>query len=189
MSVGKFCRKINIGRNRKLNKIELVKEVFQWTSDVNFNTAISIFEKISPEYWEIPILLFLSINKQNFNFVAESILERTWLKTLVVFSEPWVKLDFSRFFSFLLQLIYSKKNPGEPQSKVYLLSGGKQFPGEPLNNENLAAETKFRKILKEINLNPQKIPQEDPLIQNHERLTTLDTKPITIKTKRWKCVG
>ena len=50
MSVGKFCRKINIGRNRKLNKIELVKEVFQWTSDVNFDTAISIFENISPEY-------------------------------------------------------------------------------------------------------------------------------------------
>ena len=164
MSVGTFCRKINIGRNRKLNKIELVKEVFQWTSDVNFDTAISIFEKISPEYWEIPMLLFLSINKQNFNFVAEGILERTWLKTLVVFSEPWVKLDFSRFFSFLRQLIYSKKNPGEPQSKVYLLSGGKQFPGEPLNKGNLAAETKFGKILKEINSNAQKIPQEDHLI-------------------------
>ena len=86
-------------------------------------------------------------------------------------------------------MIDSKKNPGEPKSKVYLLSGGKQFPGEPLNKGNLAAETKFRKILKEINSNPQKIPQEDPLIQNHERLTTLDTKPITIKTKRWKCVG
>ena len=27
-----------------------LKEVFQWTSEVNFDTAISIFEKINPVY-------------------------------------------------------------------------------------------------------------------------------------------
>ena len=125
MSVRTFCRKINIGRNCKFSKIGLMKEVFQWTSDANFDIAISIFQKISPEYWKLTIFLFLSIAKENFNFVAWSILERTWLKTLVVFPELWVKLDFSRFFSFLHQLIDSKKNPGELQSKVNFLSGGK----------------------------------------------------------------
>ena len=50
MSVRTFCRKINIGRNCKFSKIGLMKEVFQWTSDANFDIAISIFQKISPEY-------------------------------------------------------------------------------------------------------------------------------------------
>ena len=50
MSVRRFCKKNNIGRNCKLNKEELMKEVFQCTSEVTFHTVISIFEKINPVY-------------------------------------------------------------------------------------------------------------------------------------------
>ena len=50
MSVRRFWKKNNIGRNCKLNKEELMKEVFQCTSMVNFDTVISIFQKIYPVY-------------------------------------------------------------------------------------------------------------------------------------------
>ena len=50
MSVWRFCKKNNIERNCKLSKEELMKEVFQCTSDVNFDTVISIFEKINHVY-------------------------------------------------------------------------------------------------------------------------------------------
>ena len=50
MSVQRFCKKNNIGRNCMLNKEELMKEVFQCSSEVNFVTVISIFEKIYPVY-------------------------------------------------------------------------------------------------------------------------------------------
>ena len=50
MSIRIFCKKNNFGRNCKLNKEEIVKEVFQCTSEVNFDTVISIFEKINPVY-------------------------------------------------------------------------------------------------------------------------------------------
>ena len=50
MSVRRICKKNNIGRNCKLNKEELMKEVFQCTSEVNFVTVISMFEKIYPVY-------------------------------------------------------------------------------------------------------------------------------------------
>ena len=45
------------------------------------------------------------------NSCGQDILERTWLKTLIVFPEPWVKhsLEFSHFFSFLNQFINSNK--------------------------------------------------------------------------------
>ena len=49
-SVRRFCKKNNIGRNCKLNKEELMKEVFQCTSEVIFDTVISIFGKINPVY-------------------------------------------------------------------------------------------------------------------------------------------
>ena len=52
---------------------------------------------------------YYKIAEENFNFVAQDILERTWLKTPMVFPEPWVKLDFSCFFSFLHQFIDLKK--------------------------------------------------------------------------------
>ena len=50
MSVRRFCKKNSIGRNCKLKKEELMKEVFQCTSEVNFDTVISMFEKIYPVY-------------------------------------------------------------------------------------------------------------------------------------------
>ena len=50
MSVRRFWKQNNIGRNCKLNKEELMKEVFQCTSEVNFDTVISMFEKIYPVY-------------------------------------------------------------------------------------------------------------------------------------------
>ena len=46
----RFCKKNNIGRNCKLNKEELMKEVFQCTSEVNFDTVISVFQKINSVY-------------------------------------------------------------------------------------------------------------------------------------------
>ena len=49
MSVQRSCKK-NIGRNCMLNKEELMKEVFQCSSEVNFVTVISVFEKIYPVY-------------------------------------------------------------------------------------------------------------------------------------------
>ena len=50
MSVWRFSRKKNIGRNCKLNKEELMKEVFQCTAVIILYTVISIFEKINPVY-------------------------------------------------------------------------------------------------------------------------------------------
>ena len=50
MSVWRFRNKNNTGRNCKLNKEELMKQVFQCTSEVNFDTVISMFEKIYPVY-------------------------------------------------------------------------------------------------------------------------------------------
>ena len=49
-NVRRFCKKNNIGRNCKLNKEELMKEVFQCTSEVIFDTVISILGKINPVY-------------------------------------------------------------------------------------------------------------------------------------------
>ena len=61
MSVRRFCRKINNERNCKWNKKELMKEVFQWTSEVNYYTVISIFEKINLVYWKLTNPLFFYI--------------------------------------------------------------------------------------------------------------------------------
>ena len=54
---------------------------------------------------------YCKIFEENFNFVTQDIMERTWLKTLMVFPKPWVKysMKFLRFFSFLYQFIDSKK--------------------------------------------------------------------------------
>ena len=43
ISVRRFCKKNNIARNCKLNKEELMKQVFQFTSEVYFDTVISLF--------------------------------------------------------------------------------------------------------------------------------------------------
>ena len=54
-----------------------------------------------------------NIAKANFNLVAQDILQRTQLKTLMVSPKPWVNnsMEFSRFFSLLHQFIKSiKKN-------------------------------------------------------------------------------
>ena len=48
MNVWRIFKKNNIGGNCKLNKGELMKEVFQCISEVNFDTVISMFEKIYP---------------------------------------------------------------------------------------------------------------------------------------------
>ena len=42
MNVWRFCKKNNIGGNCKLNKEELMKEVLQFISEVNFDTVISV---------------------------------------------------------------------------------------------------------------------------------------------------
>ena len=61
------------------------------------------------------LLDYLKTVEEDFNFVAQYNLERTWLKTLTVFSESWVKhsLEFSNIFSFLHdQFIDLKKKLG-----------------------------------------------------------------------------
>ena len=57
---------------------------------------------------------YCKIVEENFNFVAKGILERTWLKTLIVFPKPWVKhsQEFSCFFSLLHQFIDLQKKTG-----------------------------------------------------------------------------
>ena len=50
MRVWRFCKNNNIGRNCKLKKEDFMKEVFQCTSEINFVTVISIFEKINSAY-------------------------------------------------------------------------------------------------------------------------------------------
>ena len=61
--IRRFCWKIDIGRNCQLNKKELVKEVFLWTSAINCDAAISIFEKINLVYWKLtnPLLLYITL--------------------------------------------------------------------------------------------------------------------------------
>ena len=56
MSVWRFCKNNDIGRNCKLNKEELLKEVFRCTSEVNFVTVISIFEKINSAFENLQTL-------------------------------------------------------------------------------------------------------------------------------------
>ena len=55
--------------------------------------------------------LYDEIGEENFHIVAQDILERTWLKTLMDFPKPYAKhsLDFSHFFSFFHQSTDSKK--------------------------------------------------------------------------------
>ena len=50
MSVRRFYKNNNIRKNCKLNKEEIIKEVFPCTLEVNFVTVISIFEKINSVY-------------------------------------------------------------------------------------------------------------------------------------------
>ena len=54
---------------------------------------------------------YCKIVEENFNFVSQDILEKTWLKTLMVFSKPWVKhlQEFSRFFSLNQFIDWKKK--------------------------------------------------------------------------------
>ena len=46
MGVFRFCKKNNLGRNCKLNKEELMKEVFQCTSEVHFDTVILCLKRL-----------------------------------------------------------------------------------------------------------------------------------------------
>ena len=61
MSVQRFCKKNNIGRNCKLSKEELTKEVFHCTSEVNFDTVFTVFQKSNSMYWKFTNSLFLKI--------------------------------------------------------------------------------------------------------------------------------
>ena len=46
MSVQRFCKKNNIGRNCKLSKEELTKEVFHCTSEVNLIQFLLYFKRV-----------------------------------------------------------------------------------------------------------------------------------------------
>ena len=74
-----------------------------WFAYFHFSHSYEVGRLLKTSYCSIVIL-------QNFNFVAQDILEKTWLKTLMVFPKPWIKplLELSWFFSFLHQFIDSK---------------------------------------------------------------------------------
>ena len=71
------------------------------------NCDLSLFILVT----RMKYLDYCKMVEEIFNFVAQDILARIWLKILIVFPETWIKhsLGFSRFFSFLHQFIDLKK--------------------------------------------------------------------------------